>query len=86
MALAQCASATVCAGSKGTLPPLPWPFYLIGTRDSFTYQLVMHSSKVRPASAVHGDSEGRQSQAWRPPHTWLPADVHNLCLGRHVQP
>ena len=49
MAVAQAAAATVCAnthGIKGLLPPFPWPFYLIGTRDSFTYELVVKRQQV----------------------------------------
>ena len=47
MALAQAAAARVCATTLGVSSPFPWPFYLIGTRDSFTFELVVQSSQVR---------------------------------------
>lgn len=46
MALAQAAVATVAADKRALLPPFPWPLYLIGTRDSFTHELVTCCSKV----------------------------------------
>ncbi|KAK9802889.1 hypothetical protein WJX73_002092 [Symbiochloris irregularis] len=48
-ALAQAAAVRACTASTGTLmgaQPFPWPLYLIGTRDSFTYELASVSSQV----------------------------------------
>ena len=45
-ALAQAAAVRACAAAACPATPLPWPFYLIGTRDSFTHELVTKATQV----------------------------------------
>lgn len=48
LVLASAASSALAAlGISSSAGPVPWPLYLIGTRDSFTYHLHAESNQVR---------------------------------------
>ena len=45
-ALAQLSAASAAAGSGRQRVRVPWPLYLIGTRDSFTTALLQQTTQV----------------------------------------
>ena len=43
---AAAAAAAASAGERAHAGPFPWPYYFIGTRDSFKYELVQRTEQV----------------------------------------
>lgn len=51
--LVICIASGMCF-SKAMMPEIPWPFYLINTRDCFTYDLFqVHTKVINQASNLY---------------------------------
>ena len=53
-ALAKLSAVAAAAGPGRQRARLPWPLYLISTRDSFSTALLQRTSQVLPCHAAHG--------------------------------